>query len=401
MHKFHYKAIGADGRVLRGSLTAADSNAAARSLRERGLAPTYVGASTPFGLSWNGRGTSRSRRGVLRFTEEIATLLNAGVPLERALSVAAGTGDGEEDAAMVRQIRSALRSGESLAGALAQQPERFSRLYVNMVLAGEAAGALPRIMDRLAAFERGREELRGHVLSSLAYPVLLLLVGCASVVLLLAYIVPKFAASFLASSLAMPLPMQLLLEASEAMRNWWLVILTLPAVAALGVIAWARTDSGRVWIDALVLRAPVLGSAVVKAETARFARAMATLLTSAVPLVEALGLARGVLSNRALAAALEPVQHEVQRGESLARAVERSGVLPRLADHLLVVGEETGHLDRMFDRLADIYARQTRETLKRFTALFEPLVILVLGGVIGAMILSILLALTSVQRMGL
>ena len=302
---------------------------------------------------------------------------------------------------MVRQIRSALRSGESLAGALAQQPERFSRLYVNMVLAGEAAGALPRIMDRLAAFERGREELRGHVLSSLAYPVLLLLVGCASVVLLLAYIVPKFAASFLASSLAMPLPMQLLLEASEAMRNWWLVILTLPAVAALGVIAWARTDSGRVWIDALVLRAPVLGSAVVKAETARFARAMATLLTSAVPLVEALGLARGVLSNRALAAALEPVQHEVQRGESLARAVERSGVLPRLADHLLVVGEETGHLDRMFDRLADIYARQTRETLKRFTALFEPLVILVLGGVIGAMILSILLALTSVQRMGL
>lgn len=399
MENFHYKAMGADGRVLRGSLTAADGNAAARSLRERGLVPTYVGAAAPFGSCWAGRGTLRSRRGVLRFTEEIATLLSAGVPLERALSVATETGEG--DAEMAGQVRRALRSGESLADALAQQPERFSRLYVNMVRAGEAAGALPRIMDRLAAFERGREELRGHVVSSLAYPLLLLVVGTASVVLLLAYVVPKFAASFLASSLAMPLPMQLLLDASEAMRTWWPAILIVPAVMALGSIGWARTDSGRVRIDGLVLRAPVLGSTVIKAETARFARAMATLLTSAVPLVEALGLARGVLSNRALAAALEPVEHDVQRGESLTRAVARSGALPRLAEHLLVVGEETGHLDRMFDRLADIYARQTRETLKRFTALFEPLVILVLGGVIGTMILSILLALTSVQSMGL
>lgn len=399
MGTFHYKGMGVDGRILRGSLTAADRDAATRSLRERGLIPTYVGGTAPFALSWDGRGTRRRGRGVLRFTEEIATLLNAGVPLERALGIATETGEG--DAEMARQVRRTLRGGESLAEALAQQPEHFSRLYVNMVRAGEAAGALPQIMDRLAAFERGREELRSDLVSSLVYPVLLLVVGAASVVLLFAYVVPKFATSFLASSLGMPLPMQLLLATSEAMRTWWPAVVTLLGIAALGGLAWARTDSGRVRIDALLLRAPLLGSAVVKAETARFARAMATLLTGTVPLVEALGIARGVLLNRALAAALAPVEHDVQRGESLSRAVERSGALPRLAEHLLVVGEETGQLDRMFDRLADIYARQTRETLKRFTALFEPLVILVLGGVIGAVILSILLALTSVQRMGL
>ena len=401
MRSFRYHAVSADGTTLSGSVMAESVQAAARELRQRGLVATRIKAITALESARNLGRSIRTRRRTLRFTEEVSTLLSAGITLERALEITAEVAETEVDAAACRQVLRAVRSGEAFANALESQPGRYSRLYTSMVRAGEAAGALPAVMERLAAFERSREETRGQLISALAYPALLLVVGSASALVLLWYVVPSFAASFRTAGVEPPLAMALMLGASEFVREWWATVTVLLGAGAAAFVAWSRTESGRLRLDSILLRAPVLGALVRGAETAHFARAMATLLAAAVPILEALGIARNVLSNRAIGAALDAVPQAVKGGEGIARPVARSSAFPQLAGKLLAVGEETGEIGRMFDQLAGIYERQTRESLKRFAALLEPLVILCLGCLIGAMILGILVALTSIQRMGL
>ena len=321
--------------------------------------------------------------------------------MERALETVAEVAESERDAVAVQAILRDVRSGESFAGALGLQPHRFSRLYINMVRAGEASGALPVVMERLAAFERTRDEMRSELWSALAYPALLLAVGSASLLVMLWYVAPSLAETLRSSGAEATVPLHLMLAGGEALRRWWPVLALVPAVATCTLLWWLRTSSGRQRFDAALLRVPVLGNLVQKSVTARFARAMATLLSASVPILQALAIARSVLANRAAEAALEPVAQAVKRGETVARSIANAGVFPALLGRLLAVGEETGHLDRMFHQVATIYERQTREALKRFNTLLEPLVILILGGLIAMMVFGTLLALSSVQRMGL
>ncbi len=400
METLYYKAIGADGTPFYGRLSAEGIPAAVQSLQDRGLVATYVGSARPRRLFWLLPSALRNTKHVLRFTEETATLLSAGIPLEQALEICSEARVHKGISAVFQRVLQSLRSGESFADSLAQHPDCFSRLYINMVRAGEAGGCLPAVMERLASFQRTRNELRESILSALIYPVLLLLVGSVSILLLLYYVIPNFAASFQTNAWEIPASMQILLSTSTAVRNWWLPVSILLFFVAGAMLAWIQTPSGRTRVDTWLLRLPFLGQLLLASETERFSRAMGTLLAGTVPLVEALGIARGILSNRALDALLEPVIQGVKRGEGLAVPVMRSGVLPQLVGRLLTVGERTGKLDTMFDRLAEIHARQTRESIKRFTALFEPMVVLFLGSIIGVMIFSIMLALTSIYQVG-
>ena len=401
MQTFHYRAVNADGHALSGSLAAEDGRMVARELRKRGLVATDVRSAARSGQRWNAGPSWRHRRATLRFTEEIATLLQAEVPLERALETVAEVAESERDAVAVRTILRHVRAGESFADALGLQPDRFSRLYINMVRAGEASGALPVVMERLAAFERTRDEMRSELSSALAYPALLLAVGSASLLVMLWYVAPSLSETLRNSGAEPAWALQLMLGAGEALRRWWPVLALLPAAAAGALLWWARTAAGRRSMDAALLRVPVIGRLARHAVTARFARAMATLLGAKVPILQALAIARSVVANRAVEAALEPVAEGVKRGETVARSVAGTRVFSALVGRLLAVGEETGHLDRMFDQVATIYERQTREALKRFNALLEPLVILLLGGLIAIMVFGTLLALSGVQRMGL
>ena len=362
---------------------------------------TDISSAAHSDQGWNAGPSWRHRRATLRFTEEVATLLQAEVPLERALETVAEVAESERDAVAARTILRNVRSGESFADALGLQPDRFSRLYINMVRAGEASGALPVVMERLAAFERTRDEMRSELSSALAYPALLLTVGSASLLVMLWYVAPSLTETLRNSGTEPTLALQLMLSAGEALRRWWLAVALLPTAAAGALLWWARTAPGRRRMDAALLRVPVTGRLVRHAVTARFARAMATLLGASVPILQALAIARSVVANRAVEAALEPVTGAVKRGETVARSVAGTRVFPALVGRLLAVGEETGHLDRMFDQVATIYERQTREALKRFNALLEPLVILLLGGLIAIMVFGTLLALSGVQRMGL
>jgi general secretion pathway protein F len=332
------------------------------------------------------------------FTQELATLLHAGVPLDRSLSICAELTTSPRFRQIILDLLRQVRGGQSLAEALEKQPAVFSRLYANMVRAGQASGTLPMVFERLAAFESQAAELRSHIISSLIYPVLLTVVAISSLVVLMNFVVPRFAQVFEYTGLPVPTATAVLLNTSKFLQSYgWLVLLAI-IVAVVFARRALRTPSGRESADRFVLRLPLIGEMLRKAETARFARTMATLIGQSVPLVESLRIGKETILNRVMASSLDGVIQGVTRGEGVAAPVERSKAFPPLAVHLLRVGEETGRLDAMFERLANIYDTETRVALRRITALFEPVVILGMGLVVGTIVLSLLLAITSINE---
>ena len=418
MATFYYRAVTAAGRWQEGTREGRTEKVVARDLQTMGLTPVYVGASPAQSGAgggwlaslasgkektageetsslWSGsRVTSRDR---LLFTQELATLLNAGVPVDRALGIC---GELTENKAMRRMLADVLRevrAGKSLAEALHAQGGKFSRLYINMVRAGQASGTLAIIFQRLAGLEEAATEWRGQVISALIYPALLTAVALASLGVLMNVVVPRFAQVFEATGLPIPLPTYMLLETSRIMETYgWIVLLA--AVAGGMMFRQAlKTRSGRASWDRFLLRVPLIGELLRRAETARFARTMATLTAGSVPLVQSLGLAKEVVGNSVMAESLDRVAQGVKRGEGIAEPMRKTGVFPPLAAHLLTVGEETGRLDTMFERLANIYDRETDVAIKRATALFEPVVILGMGLMVGVIVLSLLMAITSIN----
>jgi general secretion pathway protein F len=397
---FYFKAVGADGKVRSGSLTGESDKLIARELRKQGLTPIYVGvapksSAIEFKLPSFG---GKKRRDVLFFTQELSTLLNAGVPLDRALTITGELTESPDFRFIVLDVLRVLKGGRSLADSLAVHPQYFTDLYISMVRAGEASGSLAVIFERLAEFERSRDELRNYVVSSMMYPGLLALVGLASIFVLLTFVVPRFAAAFSDSRIKIPLPTQIMLNVSHLVQIYGWMVLAGVAVAAVLLRGYVNTTAGRAWWDAFKLKIPMLGEALRKAETSRFARAMATLVANSVPLVQSIHIAAATLTNGVISGALDGVAQGVKRGEGIAAPLRRAGVFPPLASHLLMVGEETGRLDHMFARMAEIYENDTRSSIKRFTAIFEPVVILVMGVMVGALILSMLMAITSINE---
>jgi general secretion pathway protein F len=398
MTTFYFRAVASDGQLRTGTIHAETERFVAKELRRQGLTPVYVGSEPK--KSWDLKLPSFSgakRKDVLFFTHELSTLLTAGIPLDRALSITLELTDRPSFRVLVQDVLRVLKGGKSLADSLASHPEHFSELYINMVRAGEAGGSLAVVFERLSEFERTRDDLRSYILSAMAYPTLLMLVGIGSILVLMNFVVPRFASVFEQSRIEMPLPTKFLMEGSKFLQSYGALVLTILAAAAIGLFSYVRTGAGRLWWDGLRLRVPVLGDAMRKAETARFARAMATLVSNSVPLVQSIGIAGATLNNRKISSSLQAVAMGVKRGEGIAAPLRRSGQFPPLAAHLLSVGEETGRLDTMFGKMADIYDADTRTAIRRFTSLFEPLVILIMGLIVGTLILSMLLAIVSMN----
>jgi general secretion pathway protein F len=419
MATFHYRAVTAVGRWQEGTREGATEKVVARDLQASGLTPVYVGLSPQAsrggllglaGASREAAGTkvrpiwSRNRasaRDRLLFTQELATLLNAGVPLDRALTICAELTGNRVFREILSDVLRQVRGGKSLAEALESQGKIFSRLYVNMVRAGQASGTLGAVFQRLAELETASSEWRSQLISSLIYPALLTAVAIASIVVLMNVVVPRFAEVFESTGLPIPLPTYLLLEASRMIQTYGWVVLIAIAAGAVMFRRALNTSSGRMKWDSFLLRVPLVGGLLQRAETARFARTMATLTAGSVPLVQSLGLAKDVVGNRVMADSLDRVAQGVKRGEGLAEPIRKTGVFPPLAAHLLTVGEETGRLDTVFERLANIYDRETQTAVRRLTALFEPVVILGMGLMVGVIVLSLLMAITSINEVPL
>ncbi len=402
MTTFFFKAVASDGKVRSGSLSGESDKDIARELRRQGLTPVYVGLEQKKGFEFEmpsfGGG---KKKDVLYFTQEMATLLNAGVPIDRAIGIATELTERAAFRMVILDVLRVLKGGRTLADSLATHPDYFSNLYINMVRAGEASGSLATVFTRLSEFEKTRDELRGYIISSSVYPALLALVGLGSILLMLTFVVPRFAQVFSQSRMPIPTPTKIMLEVSRITTTYGPVTIGLLIVGITIFLSYIRTAEGRMWWDRFRLTIPLLGEALRKAETARFARAMGTLVANSVPLVQSIQIAGATLMNRQIAKGLISVEQGVKRGEGIAGPLRKCGQFPPLAAHLLSVGEETGRLDEMFNRMADIYEDETRSSIKRLTTLFEPLIILIMGIMVGALVLSMLLAITSINEVAL
>ena len=394
---FHFRAVNADGKARTGTLTGESDKEVARELRKQGLTPIYVGLEQKKGLEFElpdfGGGRKKD---VLFFTTELTTLLNSGIPVDRALQISTELAEKPAFRMVILDVLRVLKGGRSLADSLATHPKYFTDLYVNMVRAGEASGSLGVIFERLAEFEKTRDELRGYIISSMVYPALLSLVGAGSV--LMNFVVPKFAQVFEQGNIPMPLPTQIMIETSKYTQAYAPFVLGGLAVGIVAFLSYVKTVEGRLWWDGFRLKLPVLGDALRKAETARFARAMGTLIANSVPLVQSISISGAILNNKKIANSLNAVAQGVKRGEGISAPLKRTGEFPPLAAHLLSVGEETGKLDQMFLRMAEVYEADTKAAIRRFTSLFEPVIILVMGLIIGALVISLLLAISSINE---
>ena len=402
MTTFHFKAVSSDGKVRTGTLSGESDKDIARELRRQGLTPVFVGLEQKkgFDLQLPSFGGGK-KKDILYFTEEMATLLNAGVPIDRAITISTELTERTEFRMIILDILRVLKGGRTLADSLATHPLYFSDLYINMVRAGEASGSLATVFTRLSEFEKTRDELRGYIISSLIYPGLLATVGAGSIFLLLNFVVPRFAQVFEQSRMPIPTPTKIMLELSRVVQTYGPFTFGAIILGTVFFLSYIRTGAGRMWWDTTRLQIPLLGDAMRKAETARFARAMGTLVSNSVPLVQSVQIAGATMLNKKISSALFSVEQGIKRGEGIAGPIKKCGQFPPLAAHLLSVGEETGRLDEMFSRMADIYENETRAAIKRFTTLFEPLIILIMGIMVGALVLSMLLAITSINEVAL
>jgi general secretion pathway protein F len=409
MPLYSYRAVSPAGDVSSGELEAANESEIVDRLRDQGLLPMQViqalgGAaagerpSKPQRASWFApkRVTSDQLLGI---TRELATLLRAGLPLDRALELLITLAPSLPVAVMLQGIRDEVRGGKALSQALDARREVFSRFYVNIVRAGEAGGALGTVLQRLAETMERTKELRESVRSALIYPTILVFVAVASIMVLLVFVVPQFQTTFAQAGKALPLPTQVVIVVGTFLRNWWWA--ALPAVALL---AWWFRRRGRVPAvrrarDARLLRMPLVGDLIAKVEIARFARTLATLLANGVTLLAGLGIVKETMGNLVLSSALDSVTAKLREGKGFARPLAEAGLFPRLATQMILVGEESGRLEEMLARVADIYDREVATAIKRFLAVLEPVLILGLAVMVGGIVFSILLGVMGMSEL--
>ena len=396
---FLYRTTTLDGTIHEGAIEADDHKAAGEKLKVGGLIPLSLKARDEgLGSSWN-FSFGFKKVDLITLTTELSALLKAGLPLDRALHIILDISESAATRQIVQEILKSIREGSSFSDALQKHPKVFPKLYVNMVRAGEAGGILQNVLERLGEFLESSKELRDHVVSAMIYPAILTLTGILSIVLLFAFVLPRFSAIFAEMGGSLPLPTKILLAVTGAMKSIsWILIVVVPA----GIVAirkYISSDAGRYQWDRLKLK--LLGELLVKLETARFCRTLGTLLTSGVPLLQALKNARDVMNNRVMAETIDAVIKGAKEGLGIARPLNEARVFPALALSMITVGEETGQLNTMLTKVAVIYEKSLREAIKRFVSFLEPAMILFMGLVIGFIVVSMLMAIFSITDLPL
>jgi general secretion pathway protein F len=400
---YQYKAVTPAGEVQEGVLEASSTQSAVARLQEMGFIPIRAeeaGAAkasqpAPAGASlFRRRGLTQDDIGVI--TRELATLLKAGLPLDRSFEILINLASTPKIAELLARIRNEVRGGASLSKALDAQKGVFSRFFVNMIRAGEAGGSLPTVLLRLAEYMERAKALRDNITASLTYPAFLAVVSILAVVVLLGAVVPRFKPIFAGTGKAIPAVTQMVLLAGDIMRNWWPLMLV--AVVAL---AWLssrrlRDPEVRYRVDRWLVTGRVVGPLFARVEMARFARTLGTLLANGVTLVAALNIVRETMGNAYLAEAVGSVARELKEGRGLGRPMMETGRFPMLAVHMIQVGEETGRLDDMLMQVAETYDHEVEVAIRKALALLQPVMIVAMAFVIGFIIIAILSAMLSV-----
>ncbi|HEX3889264.1 MAG TPA: type II secretion system F family protein [Verrucomicrobiae bacterium] len=401
MNSFRYQAVEAGGAAVTGVIEAEDRKAALQQLGQRGLFPssleTFLSAdkpsakSAPAGKMEIHFGQRIRRKDISAFTREISALLSAGIPIPQALD---SLGEEEENPAfraVVQHLGEAVRKGESFSAALESQPALFSKLYVSMIRVGEEAGVLPKVMNDLADLLEHEDEVRGEVVAAVSYPVFVLCFGFVTVTVLLTVVLPRLFSMLEEMLTVLPLPTLILLKVSHALHEHWFLILIGVGGTVSAVWWYVNSPAGAEIWDKYKLKLPFIGPVFRSAALGRFARTLGTLVKSGVSLLPALKIVENTIGNRVLAAQIARVAEETRGGDSLAAPLRKLGIFPRTVVQMIDVGEESGKLDEMLLKVAAIEERQTRARTKTLISLLAPLLIMIVGALVGFMVIAILL----------
>lgn len=398
---FEYKAVTPSGETLSGEMEAAGQDQVFARLQASGSIPISAreqSAGWQLDRLWRGR-RGLNQREVGDFTQQLSTLLGAGLPLDRSLSILAELAENDRIRDLVNKIRNHVREGGSLSDAMDQRHGVFSRFYINMVRAGEVGGSLDQTLARMAEYLERNKELKDGVLSAMIYPALLMVLAVASLMLLMVYVIPQFTPMFDDFGGQLPLLTRIVVGVGDVLQAFWWGLIAI----ALALVVWfqrqlAQPESRRRW-DRRFLAMRWVGDVIAKIETARLARTTGTLLINGVPLLSALSIAKNVMSNTILADDVAEAAKAVKTGSPLAQALAENKNLPRLAIQMVNVGEETGQLDDMLIKVANTYDREVKVTIDRLMSLLVPMLTLGLALLIGVIVMSVLLAILSVNEL--
>lgn len=403
MPGFQYKAVTADGEVVHGTLVGSDRKQVVEQLHALGQTPIRIDETTVAPATSGRKRRLRKRRiseeQIAHATRELSTLLRAGLPLDRALGVLISLSEGEPIAELLTNVRKEVNGGASLADAIESQGGAFNHFYINLLRAGEAGGALETVLERLAEHMQQSKEVHDAMVSAMIYPAILIVVAVSSIFILLGYVVPQFTELFEDVGQVLPLPTRITIAVGEGLQSYgWVALLVV--VAGVWIIRRQLEDPrGRRRWHARFLKLPLAGAIITRVEVARFARTLGTLLHNGVPVLKALSIVKDSIGNQVIADGIERVAGSLKEGQSLAEPLAEAALFPPFAIHMIRVGEESGRLEELLLQVASIYDRETQVTIKRTLSLLEPVLILVLGIVIAAVIISILMAILGINQL--
>jgi len=396
IHQYVYQACDIEGNIISGKLSAETEQEVVVTLQGQQLTPLKVEQQAERTNLFKRQ--SISQRDLIDFTEGLCTLVEARVPLDRALGLLEGITEKPSVQQLIEDLRRDVKEGKSLADALQTRPDIFSRMYVNMVHAGEEGGILEQLLPKLADFITAADEAKRTIISSLIYPLILLVTGILSVILLMIFVVPSFASLFEDMGNNMPASAAFLLNMSTWLKSYGWTLLTLPII--MGYL-WKQLDATperRRQRDQFKLALPLFGSLLLQAESSRFCRTLGALLAAGIPLLRGLHIARGVMENQILADKLGRIEESVRGGTSLGKALAHEGQFPVLLSQLVIVGEESGRTATILEKLAETFDGYVKQKTARLVALVEPLLILILGVIVGAIVITMLSAIFSINE---
>lgn len=421
--KFDYKAVASDGSVRQGRIQAGDKREAVAAIHAQGLVPLQVSVSKDqlkdqntyitsyskrtknfvgsFVENWSAGKRRIKNKDLIMFSDHLATMLKAGISLNRSLTILEELTQNKSLKVIISDVHAQIREGSSMYQALQRHPRAFPPVYANMIQAGEAGGVLDSVLERLSGFLSDIQELRDYLVASMIYPVILAFTASASILVMLTVVVPRFAEIFFDMGVELPWATNVMLITGNFLKaGWWVGIFMILAGGL--IFKWyIATVRGRDQWDRLKLNSPVLGRILLKVEVARFSKTLGTLLKSGVSILSAMNIVQKVVANISIQKTLNLVYNDLKQGKMLSTALEKHDIIPSLAVSMLGVGEESGNMSEMLEKIGDMYDKDLKSSIKSFTAMFEPLVILIMGLVIGAMVVSMLLAIFSLNELGI
>jgi len=387
MPLFTYTARTTTGDLKSSTVEAPTRDAAITQLRRQRLAIVKI---TEEGKKGPKKGAIKMRDTVI-FTRQFATMIGAGLPLVQALDILAKQTENKVLVGIVRQVLFDVESGHTVADALSKHPRAFSTLYVNMVAAGEAGGILDTILNRLALFLEKTEALVRKVKSAMIYPSVILAVAVIAVIIMLIFVIPTFEEMFASVNLTLPLPTRVVIGASQLLQNYWWMMAGAAIATVLAIKRFYGTPGGKLRIDRLLLRIPVLGDVLRKSAVSRFTRTLGTLISSGVSILEGLEITAKTAGNRVVQDAIMASRSSIAGGETIAGPLSKSGVFPPMVTSMIAVGESTGNLDEMLQKIADFYDDEVDVAVSGLLSLLEPIMIIFLGVAVGGMIMAMYL----------